>query len=336
MVLNTEPASGPLHLLRLTDDLIAHLAVCAAAKFGFADVLSAGPCDTAGISARLMLNEQAVFRTLRYLAGHGIFEQVAPREFAMNEQSRWLQSSVPGSVRSILTFRGSRRFLEPLIDLPRAICTGDPAHIGFDDLDQHPEERQSFDDAMTDLSAIWAPSVALGYNFGACGSLMDLGGGSGLLLATILKSHPALQGVLVDRPAALERARTRPFWNGLADRVRFEAGDFFESVPTGCRVCLMKNILHDWDDARAARILTNCRRALPSDGILLLVEYSLGPANAPSLGKMLDVMMMASLGGKERTVEEHRELLAEAGFVLTETIPLPHDVMILEARPSAD
>lgn len=328
---------GPMQLLRLTDGLITHLAMCAAAKFGIADFLSEESHETAEIAAGLTLNEEAVFRTLRYLSGHGIFEQTAPRAFANNELSRWLLSNVPGSVRSILTFRGSGRFLEPLANLPRAILTGQPAaHINFDDLDEHPEERQVFDDAMTDLTAMWAPSVAPAYDFAACGSLMDLGGGSGLLLASILRSNPGLRGMLVDRPAALERARTRPFWNGLEDRVRFEAGNFFESVPSGCRACLMKNILHDWDDARAAQILRNCRRSLPSDGMLLLVEYSLGSANTPTLGKMLDVMMMASFGGKERTIEEHRELLASAGFVLTEIIPLSHDVMILEARPLAD
>lgn len=328
---------GAMHLLRLTDGLVVHLAVCAAAKFGIADALSQGPCETAALAASLSLDEQSVFRTLRYLSGHGIFEQTAPRVFANNELSSWLQSNVSGSVRSILTFRGSARFLEPLLHLPRAIRTGEPSdRIRFDDLDEHPEERQLFDDAMSNLTAIWAPSIALGYSFGGCGDLMDLGGGSGLLLATILKAHPGLQGVLVDRPSALKRARTQSFWDGLADRVRFEAADFFESVPLGCNACLMKNVLHDWDDARAIRILENCRRALPSDGTLLLVEYSLGPMNTPSLGKMLDVMMMASFGGKERTLEEQRKLLAGAGFVLTKTIPLPNDVIILEARPSVD
>jgi len=335
MLPNKEAGLGPIHLLGLTDGLIAHLAICAAAKFGIADVLSEGSCDTSAIAARLMLNEEAVFRTLRYLSGHGIFEQTGSRVFGPNERSCWLQTNASGSVRWILTFRGSDRFLMPLTDLPRAIRTGEATHISFEDFDENPEERQLFDDAMTDLSAIWAPSVALCYDFAKCGSLMDLGGGSGLLLANILKSHRELKGVLVDRPAVLERARTRPFWDGLKDRVRFEAGDFFESVPTGCRGCLMKNVLHDWDDARAAHILNNCRSSLPGDGVLLLVEYSLGPVNTPSLGKMMDVMMMASFGGKERTVEEHRELLASAGFVLTQTIPLPHDVMMLEAKPSA-
>jgi O-methyltransferase domain len=220
------------------------------------------------------------------------------------------------------------------MDLPKTIRNGEPARIGFEDLDTNPAERQLFDDAMTDLSAMWAPFVVSGYDFSRCRRLMDLGGGSGFLLASILKAHLALQGVLVDRPAALDHVRTRPHWDGLKDRVRFEAGDFFESVPTGCDACLMKNVLHDWDDAQARHILLNCRRAIPDDGLLVLVEYSLGAENTPSLGKMMDVMM-TSFGGKERTVAEHRELLASAGFVLTNISPLPHDVMILEARPSA-
>jgi O-methyltransferase domain len=332
---DVEAASGPMHLLRLTDGLIAHLAVCAAARFGIADVLAERPCDSGEIATRLALNEQAVFRTLRYLSGHGVFEQTAPRAFANNELSSCLRSDVSRSVRSILTFRGSDRFLHPLIDLPNTIRNGEPARVGFEDLDTNPAERQLFDDAMTDLSAMWAPFVVSGYDFSACHSLMDLGGGSGFLLASILKAHPALQGVVVDRPAALDHAQTRPFWDGLADRVRFEAGDFFESVPAGCHACLMKNVLHDWDDVQARRILLNCRRAIPDDGILVLVEYSLGTENTPSLGKMLDVMMMTSFGGKERTVEEHRELLASAGFRLTNIRPLPNDVMILEAKPSA-
>lgn len=335
MLSNAQAASNPLSLLSLTDGLITHLAVCAAAKFGIADVLSNGPCDSREIAARLTLNEQAVFRTLRYLSGHGIFEQKSPRVFANNAMSDCLRSDPPGSVRSILAFRGSPRFLQPLINLPEAICDGQRAHVRFEDLDANPADRRLFDDAMTGLAAIWAPSVVSNYDFSGCRSLMDLGGGSGLLLACILKAHPTLQGILVDRPAALHSAREQSFWDGLRNRVRFKAGDFFESVPCGFDACLMRNILHDWDDAQARSILLNCRRAIPDDGFLLLVEYSLGAENEPTLGKMMDLMMMTSFGGKERTVEEHRELLASAGFALGSVHPLPNDVMILEARPSA-
>jgi hypothetical protein len=110
--------------------------------------------------------------------------------------------------------------------------------------------------------------------------------------------------------------------------------DFFEAVPPGCRAYLMKNIIHDWDDERARRILLNCRQAVPADGVLLLVEYCLGGENTPTVGKTVDVVMLTMTGGKERTVREHRELLTSAGFSLNETVPLSQDVMILEARPA--
>lgn len=334
MLANEGATARPMDLLHLTDGLLLHLAVCSAATFGVADVLADGQRHTAEIASRLGLNEDAVYRTLRYLAGRGVFRQTASRTFANNELSGWLRTGVPGSVRSILIFRGSRQFLAPLVDLPRAIRTGKPAHSGFEEA--HGEESRLFDDAMTEISAVWASAVANSYDFGEYGSLMDLGGGSGFLLGNILRTHRTLHGVLVDRPDVLDRARAQPFWDGLSDRVKFEAADFLDSVPTGCRACVMKNVLHDWDDARALRILLNCRRAIPDKGVLLLVEYSLGAENTPSLGKMLDVVMMACMGGKERTVDEHRALLTQAGFLLRRVIPLDCDVAILEATPSAD
>jgi hypothetical protein len=190
---------------------------------------------------------------------------------------------------------------------------------------------------MTAISMLWAPSVATAYDFGQWGSLMDVGGGNGLLLATILKEHPGLYGVLADQAQVLVRARERGFWSpDLSGRVRFEPTDFFEAVPSGCRAYLMKNVIHDWDDERARRILLNCRRAIPDDGALLLVEYCLGGENTPSTGKAVDILMLALTGGKERTLKEHCELLASAGFRLNQTIPLCNAVLILEAKPASD
>lgn len=335
MLSKMETASSPIGLLQLTNGLVAHIAVCAAARFGIADLLADGPCDAAKVAAKLGLDESATYRTLRYLAGQGIFRQTSERQFANNDASEWLRTGVPGSVRSLMSFRGSRSFLAPLMDFQRAIQTGAAAHKGFDDLQADIQDWQLFDEAMTDLSAMSASSVVNGYDFSECGPLMDLAGGSGLLLATILRACPTLRGVLADGAEVLSRARSRPFWQGLADRVRFEPSNFFESVPAGCRTLLMKNVVHDWDDASARKILVNCRRALPSDGVLLIIEYSLGAENVPSTGKLLDIVLMASIGGRERTVDQHRELLASAGFLLKRLIPLPSDVMILEAAPSA-
>jgi hypothetical protein len=241
-----------------------------------------------------------------------------------------------------LIYRGSPYYFSSFGDLLYTIKTGAPAREeapGVNSLEQprrNPVDARLFDDAMTDISMLWAPNIAAAYDFGRWGSLMDVGGGNGLLLATIMRANPALCGVLGDQPEVLERARQRGFWSpDLTGRVRFEPIDFFRAVPSGCRAYLMKNVIHDWDDERARRILLNIRRAVPNDGVLLLVEYCLGDENTPAIGKAIDVAMLAMTGGRERTVREHRELLSSAGFSLNGTLPLSNDVMILEAKPTA-
>jgi SAM-dependent methyltransferase len=165
---------------------------------------------------------------------------------------------------------------------------------------------------------------------------MDVGGGNGLLLAEILKAHPKLCGVLADQEHVLERAKQRGFLSGeLATRVRFEACDFFHQVPPGCQAYLMKSVIHDWDDEASVKILRNCRRVVPKHGALLLVEWNLGDSNAPSLGKMTDLVMLALTSGKERTIAEYRELLARGGFRLNETIRAG-DAIIVEALPDSE
>jgi O-methyltransferase domain len=329
-----------LHLLRMTDGLVVHHALAVAAKLGIADLLKDGARSTADLAARLHVNADALYRTLRFLAGQGVFYENAPRTFVNSPLSEWLRSDVAGSVRSLLIYRGDPNYYVAFANLLYSIETGAPAREKthgvsvFEHLRQNPGEARIFDDAMTDLSMVWAASVAGAYDFGRWGSLMDVGGGNGLLLATILRAHPALRGVLVDRPDVLERARQREFWPpDVAGRVRFEPADFFQAVPSGCRACLMRSVIHDWDDERACRILMNCRRALSDDGVLLLVEYCVGGENTPTLGKTIDLLMLMLTGGRERTLEEHGKLLGSAGFRMEEPIPVTDDVMILEARP---
>ncbi len=328
------------HLLQMTDGLIVHHSLCAAAKLGIADLLRDGARSTENLAAALEVNEDALYRTLRFLAGQGVFHETAPRKFANSVLSEWLRTDVPGSIRSVLIYRGSAFFLTPFSDLLYSIETGSPARekaleiTGFEHLRQNLADARIFDDAMTEISGLWAPAVAAAYEFGKWGSLMDVGGGNGLLLATIMAAHPGLQGVLADQPQVLQRAGQLKFWQPeLVHRVRFETVDFFEAIPSGCRAYLMKNIIHDWDDERARQILLNCRRVVPEDGVLLLVEYCVGGVNAPSVGKTVDLMMLTLTGGKERTVGEHDELLASAGFRMTQSIPLSNDIMILEAEP---
>jgi O-methyltransferase domain/Dimerisation domain len=329
-----------LDLLRFTDGLVVHQALFAAANLGVADLLKEGARSAADLAASLHVNADALYRTMRFLAGQGVFYETAARTFVNSPLSEWLRADVAGSIRSILIYRGGPNYYGPFAELLSSIKTGAPvrektgAASVFEHLQQNPRDACIFDDAMTDLSMIWGASVAGAYDFGRWGSLMDIGGGSGLLLATILKAHLGLRGVLVDRPDVLERARQREFWSSdIAGRARFEPADFFQSVPSGCRAYLMKNVIHDWDDERARRILMNCRRAISDDGVLLVVEYCLGDDNRPTMGKTIDMLMLTLTGGRERTLAEHGALLASAGFRMERSIPVTDEVTILEARP---
>jgi hypothetical protein len=326
----------------MTDGLIVHHCLGAAAKLGIADLLKDGARSTENLAATLEVNEDALYRTLRFLAGQGVFHETATRKFANSRLSEWLCTDVPESIRSVLIYRASAFFLTPFSDLLYSIQTGAPSRErglevnGFELLRRNPEDAQLFDAAMTEISGLWASSVAAAYDFSKWGSVMDVGGGNGMLLATIMAMHPGLQGVLADQPHVLERAWQHKFWQpDLLRRVRFEAMDFFQAIPPGCRAYMMKNIIHDWDDEHARQILFNCRRAIPDDGALLLIEFCVGGANTPSVGKAVDLMMLTLTGGKERTMSEHEKLLVSAGFRLKGSIPLSNDIMILEAEPVA-
>jgi hypothetical protein len=340
MSLQTSSNATPLQLLTMTNGLPIHQALYAAAKLGVADLLRDGAQTSSDLARNLNVNESALYRVLRLLASQSVFEEQSPRTFANTELSYFLRTGVNGSVRSILIFRGSEFIFGPFGEILYSIETGLAARAKmygmevFDYLKTHPETARIFDDAMTGMSALVGPVVAEAYDFGEWESLMDVGGGNGTLLAAILKAHRGLRGVLADLPHTVERATHCGFLGGeLAARSAMQPCDFFREVPSGCRAYLMKHVIHDWDDDRARNILANCRRAVPKDGALLLVEWALPEGNAPSAGKFADVVMMLMTGGKERTVEEYRHLLGQAGFNLNLVISTSCDLNIIEALP---
>lgn len=275
------------------------------------------------------------------MASVGVFEETGSRVFGNNRLSHFLRSDVPGSMRARFVFGWSEFVYVPYGEILYSIETGQPASIkvhgmgDFEYLERHPEQGRIFDDAMTSRSAAIGPAAAAAYDFGRWGSLMDVGGGNGMLLASILKSHPKLQGVLADLPHVLERARERGLLSGeLEGRAKMQVCDFFREIPSGCRAYVMKSVIHDWDDEKAHKILSNCRRAVPNDGALLLVEFGLAEGNQPSPGKLIDVAMLVLTGGRERTTDEYRDLLGSAGFRLNRAVPTPTGMMIIEALPA--
>ena len=159
---------------------------------------------------------------------------------------------------------------------------------------------------------------------------MDVGGGHGYLLATILKANPSLRGILYETPEVTEGATARFAAEGLADRCRVVAGDFFATVPGGADACILKSVIHDWDDAHATTILRNCRQAVGAGGRVLLAEMVIPPGNDPHVGKLLDLEMLVMVGGHERTEAEFRDLLAGAGFRLARVVPTASPTCVIE------
>lgn len=327
-------------LLQMASGVILQQALYAAAKLGVADLLKRGQRTVSEIAAELNVNEAALLRIMRLLASQGVFREVASGAFINNDVSGFLRSDIPGSFRSLIILRGSESFFTPFKEILYSVRTGLPAKEklygkdGFEQLKDDREMARIFDDAMTNMSEWMGEAIAASYDFGRWGSLMDVGGGNGMLLAQILRANPRLHGVLAELPHVLERAQERGFLAGeLENRTQLQPCDFFLEVPTGCRAYLMKNVIHDWDDERAHKILRNCRRAVPDHGVLLLAQWAVPDENMPSAGRIMDIAMMILTGGKERSVEEHRALLAGAGFHLKQVYPVPGDFSIIEAVP---
>jgi hypothetical protein len=309
-------------------------AISAAADLGIADQLKDGPRTAAELAAACGAREREVYRLLRALASVGIFEERAPRQFAMTPLAEPLRSDVPDSLRNMARFTGmpmTWRAWEPLTDSIRTGKNG-MSQIGvpnpFDYLRDHPEESEIFNAAMTDFSRQAADAVVEAYDFGRFRKLVDVAGGHGALLKTILARNPGLSGVLFDMPHVIEGARA-----GLPATCSAESGDFFKAVPAGGDAYLLKHIIHDWDDEPAAAILRCCRKAIAPDGRLILVEMVIPAGNEPHFGKLLDLEMLAIPGGLERTEQEFRQLFATAGFELTAVIPTPTPVSVIEGRP---
>jgi hypothetical protein len=335
-----EATATPVPLLDMADGLMMHQALYAVAKLGVADLLKDHTRTIADIARTLDVNDPALYRLLRALASKGIFEEIGPRTFANNGPSQFLCTGMPGSVRALTIFRGSEFFFTAFGEILYSVRTGESARTkingqnGFETLRGDPEAAAVFDDAMTNLSQLVAPGIASAYDFGQWGSVIDVGGGNGVLLAEILKVHTKLRGVLADQPHVLERARQRGFLSGdLAKRSAMQNCDFFREIPSGCRAYLMKHVLVDWNDEEARDILLNCRKAVPKDGALLVVDFSASEDQLSSRGALVDLTMLVLTGGRVRTVGEYRDLLTRGGFRLNTVIPVPGDVYLLEAIP---
>jgi hypothetical protein len=254
-----------------------------------------------------------------------------------------LRSDVPGSMGAMALMHLDAPKWQSWGDLLYSVRTGEMAfpHVHrieiFEYLRQHPDAATIFQQAMTANTARSGAAITQAYDFSGAGRIIDIGGGHGLFLATILRATPAARGVLFDQPDVVQGASATLAAAGVTDRCEIAGGDFFAEVPQGGDIYLLRQIIHDWDDARARLILANCRRAMPASGKVLVVESAISDNYRQSLSVLqLDLEMLVNYGGLQRTADEYHALFAAAGLKLGNVIPLgdASQFSVFEALPT--
>lgn len=337
-----EESSPSLRILEITySNFVIARALYAFAKLGIADLLEDGQLGADELASRAGADPKALYRLLRTLSVAEVVAESDDHRFTLGPLGEALRSDAPGSMRGWTIFSGEPYVLAPWAEVVHSIRTGGCAweHVHgmtiFEYFEGHPEAAETFDQAMTSLSAGEAAAIVEAYDFAGIRQLADIGGGQGLLLRTILEAHPEMTGVLFDRPSVVEGIEEQLAQDGLAERCRIAAGDFFESVPAGADAYLLKYVIHDWDDEHSLKILASCRRAMADDARLLLVETVVPPPGTPHYAKLQDLEMLVVAGAQERTVDEYTRLLEQAGFRLLRVVPTTEPASVIEAAPGS-
>lgn len=315
------------------------LAAClsVAVSLDIADHLEHGPKSVEELAQMTGANEQALYRILRALASVGLFTEVGLHYFENTPATELLRSG-PGSLRDMVAFMSDDFHFRVWGEMLHSAKTGAPAFEKiygrpcFEAIPDMPEVAERFNRAMTGFSAGFAPAVIEAYDFSSIGTLVDVAGGRGFVLTSILKAYPEMRGVLFEMPYMMDSAHEFVAQSGVKSRCQIIAGDFFGSIVGGGDAYYLQHIIHDWNDEKAALILKNIREAIGDNenGRVLIVDSIVQPGNAPDFAKLLDLEMLLMPGGRERTEEEFSGLLTAAGFRLNRVLPTKTGKCVIE------
>lgn len=319
MVLNTWLAAG----------------ISVVTELGIADLLKDGPKSIDQLASQTNTHTDSLYRVMRMVASHGIFREKKGRRFELTSLAEPLQED---KIRYLILLHLRPYHFELFGGLIKSVRTGKTvsgetsARVLFDYLGNDETRNEWFNKAMTSISRMQIPALLSAFTFKKFRNIIDLGGGEGLFLATILSKAEKSRGVLFDLSAALLKTGDLIESYSLSDRMKPHAGDFFESVPEGGDLYMLKNVLHDWDDESSLKILRNIHKVMDHESCLLVIEVVLEEGNHPSLGKMSDILMMVAAGGKERTRTQWKNLLEESGFRIRKIHPTISPHCLIEAR----
>ncbi|WP_240810262.1 methyltransferase [Actinomadura sp. WMMA1423] len=324
--------------MRALSDLVTPYAVRVAATLRLADLIEAGARRPGELAERCGADASALERLLRHLVAKGVFAQPEPGVFALTELSRLLLTGQrDGGMTPWLDSEGGLgRSDVALGRLLQVVRTGRPAYEDlfgrafWEDLEADPERGKAFDKLMAVQVSFVADEVTTAYDWSNAGHVVDVGGGTGTLLTALLTEHPALRGTLVDLPSAVETARRELADAGLSGRCSFAPGSFFAPLPSGGDVYVLSRILHDWNDDAAAAILRRCAEGAGPAGRVLVIEQLVDDRPTAAMTTAMDLRMLATFGGQERSLGEYRALAAAAGLSPREHIVTRSGRSILE------
>jgi hypothetical protein len=322
-------------LMRLAMGFRASQAIHAAVTLGIPDLLAGGVRASDDLASEAGADPDALYRLLRTLAAMGVLEEDGERRFGLTAFGEPLRSDVPGSVHGVVRLMGRPHVWDSWGNLSHSIRTGENAFRSVHGTDvwewraDRPEESRIFDAAMRSSTEASHHALLEAYDFGRFGTIVDVAGGSGALLAAILGAYPDARGILFDQPHVVEGAAA--VLAPVADRAITVAGSFFESVPPGGDAYILKFIIHDWEDQESVAILRTCRAAMAPDATLLVIERILAPPNEGAEGKLSDLNMLVMPGGRERTEEEFATLFEQSGLRLVRAVPTASGLAVIEA-----
>jgi len=310
-------------------------------ELGIADVLKDGPKTITELAEATETHTPSLTRLMRALVALGVFAEQKPGVYSMTGLSWHLCRDYPGSLRNFILFFGIDWSWNIWNELPYAIKTGASAmrHAHgksiWQHMDERPEDLHMLNAGIDEFSTLINPTILASYDFSAFRSLVDIGGGYGNFLKLLAERNPAFQGTLFERPPVIAEAKTVWEQSSVASQVTLVEGSFLtDELPAGLDAYFYKFVINDWGDEYVKQTLSACRRAIPPHGKLVIAEFVLA-ANPEPISTLMNVLTFLSFeGGQGRTEAEFRALFQETGFTLTQVIPTPSGLYILEGVPS--
>ncbi|MEM9223779.1 MAG: methyltransferase [Pseudomonadota bacterium] len=340
MTSNNSPAPTE-QLFQLMSGFWLSKLACLVTKLGIPDLIKDGTVPVSELAEKVGADERTLYRVLRALTCVGVFDEVSPRTFANSAMSHCLREDAPQSLKSLFVLTGedwkwdSWGKIEKIVRQGRFVLDEVAGYESiFEFFKEEPERGAIFNRAMSEHAvAVHAASIDA-YDFSQTKNVVDVGGGEGTFIISLLKQHAHLTGLVYDEAHVVEKAQRAIDQAGLSDRASTAGGSFFDHVPAGGDLYTFGMIMHDWSDAECMKILTNTRQVMAPSSRLVLLEYAVPDGSEPHFAKILDVEMLITYrDGRERTEKEFEVLFAAAGLQLTRAIPTVCGSSVIEATP---